>query len=180
MRFQIYDLAQSNLHRMRKGSGVQGQSPWSASADRSVKKTCQWQVFSVGHACFTGMVRWFLLICKGEFSAPLKRGETLAGGFPSDTLHLPQKPQPPPNPKNGRTSMRFAHSLSPIPKQLLFLRCAPIHLPEPDHNKYDTQDGQQTQGQVEHILIGIGIASAIQLQFPGLDIIAEQKSQKFQ
>ena len=29
-----------------------------------------------GHACFTGMVRWFLLICKGEFLAPPKRGET--------------------------------------------------------------------------------------------------------
>ena len=28
------------------------------------------------------MVRLFLLIYKGEFSAPLKRGETLAGGFP--------------------------------------------------------------------------------------------------
>ena len=28
---------------------------------RSVKKTCQWQIFSVGHACFTGMVRWFPL-----------------------------------------------------------------------------------------------------------------------
>ena len=28
------------------------------------------------------MVRWFLLIYKGEFSATLKRGRTLAGGFP--------------------------------------------------------------------------------------------------
>ncbi len=28
------------------------------------------------------MVRWFLLIYKGEFSATPKRGETLAGGFP--------------------------------------------------------------------------------------------------
>ena len=54
------------------------------SQRRSVKKTCQWQVFSVGHACFTGMVRWFLLICEGEFSAELKRGETHARGFPSD------------------------------------------------------------------------------------------------
>ena len=54
---------------------------------RSVKKTCQWQVFSVGHACFTGMVLWFLLICKGEFSAPLKRGRTLAGGSPFHVVH---------------------------------------------------------------------------------------------
>ena len=49
-----------------KATRVQGQSPWSPSADRSVKKTCQWQVFSVGHACFTGMVRRFLLICEGS------------------------------------------------------------------------------------------------------------------
>ena len=59
-----------------------------AAQRRSVKKTCQWQVFSVGHACFTGMVRWFLLICKGEFSAPLKRGRTLAGGSPFVMLYV--------------------------------------------------------------------------------------------
>ena len=39
------------------------------SQRRSVKETCQWQVFSVGHVCFTGMVRWFLLIYNGEFSS---------------------------------------------------------------------------------------------------------------
>ena len=45
-----------------KGNWGPGAKPLVAdrSQRRSVKKTCQWQVFSVGHACFTGMVRWFL------------------------------------------------------------------------------------------------------------------------
>ena len=52
--------------RLYNGNVLQGRlKSVSGYKRRSVKKTCQWQVFSVGHACFTGVVRWFLLICGG-------------------------------------------------------------------------------------------------------------------
>ena len=80
-----------------KATRVLGVKPLVAdrSQRRSVKKTCQWQVFSVGHACFTGMVRWFLLICKGEFLTPPKRGETHARGFPFHVPHYKRRTSPP-------------------------------------------------------------------------------------
>ena len=56
----------------RQGSGFQGQSPWSPSADGERPPCAK----SAG---------------KGEFSALLKRGETLAGGFPSYAAHYKRR-----------------------------------------------------------------------------------------